>query len=555
MNQNGPTQPDFLNSLSVRAIFAMSVLIMVISIVLTIYFTLNQKNMLAEELNNRCTALADNLAYNAEYSVLFRFTDQIQPLINGVLQEEDIVYAYIVDKGGVIIGHNDTSLINTILDKEEYQPYLKEHKRSGSDFTGDGTDQIIRISSPVYSIESSDIVSEENLFRDNLDSGNESNNNRNIIGVVFLGVSTKNFNESIEDVRYTAILISFVLAFLGIVITILMITRFVTHPIRNLMGATERIAGGDLDHTVPIGRKDEIGILSDSFNKMTQRLKLSRQRVEGWNRILESRVIDRTKELSKKNLELKKNSEDLQKAIEELKTLDKSKDDFLSLVSHELRTPLSSIVAYTEVLLDDFAESKEDEKKYLGIIKNESGRLTRLINDVLDLSKMEAGRMPFDMQPVNIGPLVESCVAGLSGLANKHSHTIINELIDQNIIVMVDADKIQQVLTNIISNAIKFSEDGKMITVTGRKENGNFTVSVVDKGIGIRPEDHDKVFDKFQQIEDVHHHSEGTGLGMPISRIIIENHNGKIWFDSELGKGTTFHFTLPIRQVKEEASE
>jgi signal transduction histidine kinase len=194
------------------------------------------------------------------------------------------------------------------------------------------------------------------------------------------------------------------------------------------------------------------------------------------------------------------------------------------------------------------AESKEEEKNYLGIIKSESDRLTRLINNVLDLSKMEAGRMPFEFNYVKLSKLVNASVKGLAGMANKHKHKLINNLENSSIIVLADEDKIIQVLSNILSNAIKFTSDGGVITISGEIKDNKAEISILDTGRGIKKEDYDKVFDKFQQIEDVNHHSEGTGLGMPISKIIVENHKGKIWFESKVGQGATFYFTLPIKE-------
>lgn len=166
--------------------------------------------------------------------------------------------------------------------------------------------------------------------------------------------------------------------------------------------------------------------------------------------------------------------------MEELKTLDIAKDDFLALVSHELRTPLSSIVAYTEVLLDDMAETEEEEKSYLEIIKSESDRLTRLINNNLNLSKMEAGRMPFEFESAALSHLVNTSVNGLSGTADKHKLTVINNLADSPIRVRADSDKIIQVLSNVLSNSFKFTPEGGVITISGKVSDKMAQVSIAD---------------------------------------------------------------------------
>ncbi|MFC1492952.1 ATP-binding protein [candidate division KSB1 bacterium] len=545
-----------LNTLSGRAIAAISLLLITISIILSLFFTNTQKNYMENDLKIRTIALTNNLAYNSQYSVLTGYRQELQKLINGIMNEEDIVYAYIVDAVNyTIIGHSDTTLIGTIIDSNKLESLDVDNTNYREIDLPRYDNRIIEISSPIIIIPSSNDINEETFFDQNESSDNISiadttamEIESRLIGIAWVGVSTKNLNAAIDRITRTGIIITAAIILPGIFFTIILMTRFITKPLHSLMHATEFVASGDLDYQVKVDRKDEIGILAKSFNQMTEELKKSRKKIEGWNKVLEFRVMKRTEELSRKNLELKKYSNELQNAVEELTTLDKSKDVFLALVSHELRTPLSSIVAYTEVLLDDMADTKEEEKEYLNIIKNESDRLTRLINDVLDISKMEAGRMPFDFRTHELNGMINSSVTGLTSLANKKDIVIFNNLENSDILVNVDADKIIQVISNLISNAIKFSPDNASIIISGKENKNMVEIAVADKGIGIRKKDFEKVFDKFRQIEDVKHHSEGTGLGMPISKLIIENHNGKIWFDSKINKGTTFYFTLPLYQ-------
>ena len=548
-------QISFLKGLGGRSILVISLLITVISVILSFFFTINQKNYMEEQLRERSNALANNLAYNSQYGVLIDNKPGLQQLINGVMNEKDIMCAFIVDRNGIVLGHNDTTRIGEIIDLKSLNQLYCTASGSSEKIVKQEEEGLIKIISPIEmklekSSENEEILFNRDFNADNIRDDNSNGGNsiqKKLLGVVFLGVSTENLDNAISAIQRKAFVITFFIILIGIILTIVTI-RFVTQPLRKLMEATKIVAHGNLDYHVKIIRKDEIGVLANSFNQMTSDLKKSRKEIEDWNRELEIKVADRTKELIKKHRELKQYSEDLQRAYEELKTLDKAKDDFLSLVSHELRTPLSSIVAYTEVLLDDMAESKEEENSFLEIIKNESGRLTRLINNVLDLSKMEAGRMPFNFKYVALQDLVNSSVKGLSGVSGKHRQTIINNLENSSIVVYADEDKIIQVLSNILNNAMKFTPDEGVITISGSIEDKMAEVTISDTGCGIKEKDYSKVFDKFQQIEDVNHHSEGTGLGMPISKIIIENHSGKIWFDSEIHKGTTFYFTLPGRE-------
>lgn len=245
----------------------------------------------------------------------------------------------------------------------------------------------------------------------------------------------------------------------------------------------------------------------------------------------------------------------LSREVTKLREVDGMKNDFLSLVSHELRTPLTSIMAYTETLLmEGMVDTEEERQEYLQIIYDEGERLTRLINDVLDLTKMEAGKMDYLYEDREINEVCQNSIMSSSSLAQQKGHELVQDYGENLPPARIDADRIMQVLMNLLSNAIKFTPDGGTITIRTRPADpfpgssiGTVQVSVQDTGIGISPENIDKVFSKFEQIESVDHHSIGTGLGMPICRQIIEEgHGGKIWLESEVGSGTTFHFRIPI---------
>jgi len=544
----------FYKGLGGHSILAISILITFISLILGFFFTNSQKVSLENELLKRSITLATNLAYNSQYWVLTEQKNHLQQLIQGVMNEEEVVYTYIINTNGLIIGHSEKTKIGHQIEHLNIDEVFDKQLSGSLNTISTIKEGIIEIVSPIEFQRIISTENEEQLFMQEAQpiqnpqppTGDLSERRSELLGVVYLGVSTDKLNTAIAELKREAFFITFGIIIIGILVTVFL-TRYVTHPLRKLMEATNIVAQGDLNHHVNIIRHDEIGILAQSFNRMIDDLKASREKIENWNKDLEGKVIERTKELSQKNIKLKKYSGELRKAYEELQTLDKAKDDFLALVSHELRTPLSSIVAYTEVLLDDMAETKEEENNYLEIIKNESDRLTRLINNVLDLSKMEAGRMPFDFKWVKLNALVNSSVQGLTGAADKKHQIIVNNLDNTPILVYADSDKVIQVFSNILSNAIKFSPEGGQIILDGTEKDQKIEVSIADNGCGISNKNVEKVFDKFQQIEDVDHHSEGTGLGMPISRIIVENHKGRIWFKSDFGKGTTFFFELPTK--------
>ncbi len=252
--------------------------------------------------------------------------------------------------------------------------------------------------------------------------------------------------------------------------------------------------------------------------------------------------------------QLKQQMEELQAAYQKLQELDHLKDSFLSTVSHELRTPLTSIKSFSEILLS-YDEDKETQREFLNIINEESNRLTRLINDFLDLAKIEAGRMQWETAELSLPEVIQTALNATQALTTKTNLKVNTNLAPDLPTVLGDKDRLVQVVTNLLSNAIKFTPEGGKIQVkaqvrNGRKPSGEpdmITVSVSDSGIGIAPKDHESIFEKFKQVGDtLSGKPKGTGLGLPICKEIVEHYGGRLWVESELGKGSTFFFTLPI---------
>ncbi len=245
----------------------------------------------------------------------------------------------------------------------------------------------------------------------------------------------------------------------------------------------------------------------------------------------------------------------LSREVVKLRELDAMKNDFLSLVSHELRTPLTSILAYTETLMmDGMVETEQERREYLQIIHDEGNRLCRLINDVLDLTKMEAGKLEYLYSACQINDVAQNAVTNSASLAEKGGIRLGIELVEDLPEIRADADRLLQVLLNLLSNAIKFTPEGGRVTVRTfasppleGQAAPTITFEVEDTGCGIAPENLNRVFSKFEQIESIDHHSIGTGLGMPICKQIIEEgHAGKIWIESEVGRGTHVFCRLPV---------
>ena len=239
-----------------------------------------------------------------------------------------------------------------------------------------------------------------------------------------------------------------------------------------------------------------------------------------------------------------------------------AKSTFLSTVSHELRTPLTSVLGFAKIIkkrLESriFPLVESDDAKVtktigqvsenLGVVISEGERLTQLINDVLDLAKIEAGKIEWHMETVNMADIVERAVSSTSALFQKKAIPMRQEVEEKLDLLTGDRNKLIQVVINLLSNAIKFTDEGEVVCKV-YQENGELIVSVSDTGIGIAPEDQTQVFDKFKQVGDtLTDKPQGTGLGLPICKEIVEHHGGRIWVESELGKGSTFLFSLPTQ--------
>lgn len=256
---------------------------------------------------------------------------------------------------------------------------------------------------------------------------------------------------------------------------------------------------------------------------------------------------------SKKNLEiLEPIAEQLAIAIEtimlfeETKMLDRLKSDFVSKVSHELRTPLTSIKGFTEILLTYQDVEPDTQKEFLSIINEESERLTRLINDILDLSKIEAGKSEWQIQPISVAELVDYVSKLFHSVATEKNVPIQTNIPEDLPLVKGDWDQLLQVMDNLVSNALKFTSSGD-ITISARQEKLHVRISVRDSGIGIAQADREKIFDKFHQLGDVRTGKpRGTGLGLAICREILSHLGGRIWCEPSGGRGSIFHFELPI---------
>jgi signal transduction histidine kinase len=259
-----------------------------------------------------------------------------------------------------------------------------------------------------------------------------------------------------------------------------------------------------------------------------------------------SQAIEYSRRLEQKSAELEATSAELRRANARLQELDRLKDEFISTVTHELRTPLTSIRAFSEILLGNPDMPLDQRNEFLGIIVKESERLTRLINEVLDLAKLESGRISWRMEKVDLQALIRDAINSTRQLFWDRNVTVKEFLGDEPLIVSGDYDRLTQVVINLLSNAVKFCPEKEgCIAVRLVNKDENVCVEVQDNGPGIPYDQQQLIFQKFHQVSDQRAGKpKGTGLGLAISERIMERHGGRIWVESEPGQGSTFKIEL-----------
>ena len=232
--------------------------------------------------------------------------------------------------------------------------------------------------------------------------------------------------------------------------------------------------------------------------------------------------------------------------ITELRRLENVRRDFVANVSHEIRTPLTSIKGYAETLLDGAIKDKKNAEDFLGIISSDSNRLVQLVDDLLDLTRIESGKLNLKMSPYSLEAIVDRVFVGLKEQSQKSRITLRKEVPPGLPDVNVDEASIAQVLLNLISNGIKYNRDGGSVVVSALKDGDFVRVNVSDTGIGIPEQDISRIFERFYRVDKARSREMGgTGLGLAIAKHIVQSHNGDVFVESELEKGSTFSFTLP----------
>lgn len=350
-----------------------------------------------------------------------------------------------------------------------------------------------------------------------------------VMALVRFELGTEHIKSRVHANRAWLITNALVTALLIMAGSYLIIRYVIVKPVKHLKAVSDAIYAGDLHVRSEIATGDEFEDLSAAFNRMLRNLVSMQERLKQVNASLDQKVD----QLARTNMELFESN--------------RIKSDFLATMSHELRTPLNSIIGFSDVMMSSAALTPK-QRRWVENIQSSGKQLLVIVNDVLDLSKMEAGQMQLHPETFALAELVESMVAAFRPQAEKKNIDLKQIVAPDLPLLSQDAGKLRQIVTNLLSNAIKFTPEGGRVVVRADADGDRVRVQVSDTGVGIAPEEQDRVFEKFRQSgHPLTREHEGTGLGLSIVRELSKLLGGDVSLHSELGRGSTFTVKIPIR--------
>ena len=371
---------------------------------------------------------------------------------------------------------------------------------------------------------------------------------------------------NLENIRFEMYSTLFIYAGIFIVISFFLIfilfNRFITLPINSLMKGVRSMSKGNLDDLVKVNSRDELGELALAFNKLGYDLKKSQDNLKQYSVNLEKLVSKRTEELEDKTDYLEKVNKDLEKTKRELDVLNKElekrikertkeveqllnqKDDFINQLSHDLKTPLMPLTILIPIL--EKQETDQKRREILQVLRRNTEYMKNIAIKTLHLAKLNSSRTKFVLEKIDLDKELERIIENKKNLFDSKKILIKNKVAGKKFVI-ADKLRLEELLTNIFENSVKYSNKDTQITIDALKEKDYVKVSIKDQGIGMTNNQIKHVFEEFYKVDSSRHDSDSTGLGMTISKRIIEKLDGKIWIESlGLGKGTTVFFTLPL---------
>ena len=529
--------------LPLKFTLSISVLIVLTSITLGWFFGRYGVELIKSGLMERGRSLARNLAYNGEYGVLIGSKEILTQLVKGVINEEDVLYAVIQNEAGEPLAESHSGQLAELPPKTVARTELKNAGWTDATTRAyqitSGEEVFYEITFPVKTQRVRREREEIGLtLEETLGTGGASGSERTIgLAAVGMSLSQKRVNATIISIYRTIALLTGLVILVGIVVTVFLV-KVIAGPVKELAEAAQQIAEGDLSSHVRIKSRDDIGDLAASFNRMAEAIQ---QR--------EAELRAHAEALDRLNRRLVEQQEELREINTRLEAASQHKSQFLANMSHELRTPLNAIIGFSGILLNESLGkvSNEERQEFLGNISTSGKHLLGLINEVLDLSKIEAGKVILSREPFSVQEVLEGVRQTIEPLADTKQIGITMTVDPRLSTLAADEVKFKQIFYNLLSNAIKFTPDGGRVQIRAQAKQEWAEFSVTDTGIGIKPDDRTRIFQEFERVEiTAERRFEGTGLGLTLAKKYVELHGGRIWLESEVGKGSTFAFVLPL---------
>ncbi len=529
----------FRRNLAKKLIFFIAV-ILILTFGTFAYININlQKKYLIGEKQQDAVRLSQTIERSITYDMLTARTDFIQRTLEDIGKQEGIEHIRIFDKKGEVIAADSADEIGMSIDRQAEACYQCHSNKQPLKMlpTSDRTrtfklengDRVLGIINPIY-----------NEPQCSSSACHFHPEDQNVLGVMDIWVSLTRFDEQIGTSR-KQILIYFVFTFLLISAGIsLFIVLFVNTPIHRLIEGTRRIAAGDLNYRIKRYHSDEIGELSKSFDDMTTDLKKSREEIEKWNVKLKNEVKKATEKLKKTN-------QDLNGANKKLQELDNMKSDFMRRMEHGSRSHLAVIQSCLSLVLkENYSELNEQQTDLVTTAKRRCSTMLELLDDILLLSYRKSFEAVYLMKPVQVRDIVHMAVEDTHTQAQKKNIEIDIQIPSNFPQVMADPEALKEVFSNLLNNAVKYTEENGTVNVSAKRKKGFLEIEVRDTGIGIAPKDLPEIFHEFYRAPNAKSHKvEGTGLGLAIVKAIVEALHGSLKVQSELGKGSTFTIILP----------
>ncbi|HWQ70578.1 MAG TPA: ATP-binding protein [Patescibacteria group bacterium] len=526
--------------------------------------------LLHSEFVKRGKALASNLAASGELGVFSEDERLLNAALRGITGEEDVAYVFIYNDvgkrligGGKALTQPGLAPTTETLNHEIRARMLTDRQPASRTVTEAGTESFLEFYAPIVSAEVR--LVEEQYFGMPRSTRGLSEDRSRVIGIARVGLSMRNIDaHSAYLIKLWALLSVVFLA--GGALAAYALSRRITQPITRLTESAARMAEGQIDQEISVDSRDELGTLATTYNEMAkaltrtldERARVARE-LRDLNRSLEDRIRERTSQLEETNRDLSRAS--------------RHKSEFLANMSHELRTPLNAILGFTELIIDGIYGQVPDElRESMEDIRINGRHLLRLINDVLDLSKIEAGQMRLNLGEYSIQSLIDSAISATRSLAAEKRLELVAQVEADLPPALGDSKRMTQVLMNLVGNAIKFTPGSGSVTVTAKSVSSSefqvpssqpetrnpkpetpkspdfIEISVADTGIGIPAEELKSIFSEFRQVDSsITREYGGSGLGLSIAKRLVEMHEGSIWADSQVGKGSIFYVRIPLR--------